>query len=206
MVLGPLLSFVFKLITLPGIVLSLILQGVFEELYDVPVVSVNLANLSKQELEDELDLDELTDEEFAEFEGALGETEDDTTTEYIDYMAIESYGTLFKLVLYPFFTSTLIAAAIYAIINLTLTWGSIPFWALAWIGFSLASQSFPNTRPTNALLERSLNDSGLLRFIGIPLAGLSKLMSVLRILWADAVYALVLWYAISLVTGYPTGF
>ena len=197
------IGLLYNLATFPGILVSGAFQSLFEEYYNVPLVDIS--SLDKEQVEEAADSEAFDDEEIDELMDIAEEGEDGVEQRYVDYSAISSYKKLVGLILSPFVASTLTALFLYSLVVLLLTWETLPFWIVGWVAFSVAGQAFPNRRPTNALFRRTREDDGLLRFAVFPIVIVAKLLSLLRILWVDAIYALILWFAVTAVLGMPAG-
>lgn len=199
------LGLVFNTVTFPGLVVNQVIQGLFEERYGAPTETFAVP--------DDLDEAELAEnpERLAEIR-ALDADEDPEpheSVEYaVDYEAVEGYTALFALVLGPFFVTSLLALVLFGasvaaeLAGVVSRQGDPVLWLVAFYpGFAVAAHAFPNSDPTDALYERSRRTTSALRAVGYPLGALSKLVTALRFLWVDAVYAVLLYLAVAVPAG-----
>ncbi|AWB27689.1 hypothetical protein [Halococcoides cellulosivorans] len=201
----PGLGIVFNIATFPGIVANRVVQGVFEEYYGVPV-----HEFAVPEGVDVSDLEGKT--ALGDVARPLGATEeagaDERVERVVDYDALDSFGAMFGLVLGPVVVTTILALALYGI-SVGLEFGGIvtnegsPWLWLAgfYPGFALAAHALPNDDPIQALWRQSKRSDSLLQIVGYPLVALSKLVSLLRIFWIDAIYAVVLYALLAMAVG-----
>lgn len=201
-----LIGLLFNLVTYPGLFVNQIVQGVFEELYSIPISRFAVAT--------DFDPDEFKDDpgaiedQIRELGSEESPGEDEQIEYVVEYDAIESYSNLFGLVLGPFFVTSMLAVLFFTVsvgvelLGLVTRQGNTWLWLLLFYpGFAIGSHAFPNAEPTDALLARSRQTGSLLRVLGYPLVALSKLMSLLRFLWIDAIYAIVLYVLVALPFG-----
>lgn len=99
----------------------------------------------------------------------------------------------------PFATLTAAAVAAFALSGGRTT----PHWELlaVWLGVSLAVHATPGEGATAALYSLSLQRASRLRWIGLPLAALSRTLGQLRVVWLDLVYALLLFGLVRTLAG-----
>jgi hypothetical protein len=200
-----LLGLGFNVVTLPGIVVNQVVQGVFEERYGAPT--------EKFAVPDDLDETELAEnpDRLSEVR-ALDADEDPKPYEMVeyavDYEAVEGYSRLFALVLGPFFLTSLLALALFgaqvaaALGGVASRQGNTLLWLLGFYpGFAVAAHAFPGSEQTDALFERSGQTASPLRVVGYPLVALSKLTNLSRFLWVDAAYAVLLYLAVAVPLG-----
>lgn len=187
-----LIGLVFNIVTLPGIVLNSIVQEYYIEKYSVPVETVNVSEMAES-LEAEGELDDETEELLEELGGDEGDSENGD--EYVDFYDIEEYSHTFLVTLMPFFVcSALGFVVLFFAVPLYET--DSKFWlAPFWLGAAFAAHSFPNDIATDALWQKSGETDSLLKLLGYPIAAVSKLVNLLRFLWIDLVYAVVLFFA-----------
>lgn len=105
------------------------------------------------------------------------------------------YEGLLAIAFVPFVLSTVLAVAIFLVSEGIVPEGTLEV-ALWWLGLSVAVHAFPNETATALLWEGSKTASTPLRYLGLPLAGLTKLALLGRFLWLDALYGLVLLVAV----------
>ena len=73
--------------------------------------------------------------------------------------------------------------------------------AFLWLGIAVAVHAFPRPDVATALWTGSLTADSPLRFVGLPLAGLSRLANVLRVVWLDLLYGVLLLVAVRSLLG-----
>ncbi|MCU4801443.1 hypothetical protein OB920_13775 [Halobacteria archaeon HArc-gm2] len=199
-----LIGLIFNVVTFPGMLINGLVQDRFDGTYGVPEARVAF--------DDDLDVDDadLDEEALADVARVLddGESagEGETAEWIVNYEGVERFPDLFKVVIYPFVLTSLLAGAVFAVTGGLIEFGLLSqdgnLWLIPfWIGFATAAHAFPNQDPTDALWRRSSQTSSPLKFLGYPVVGVSKLINALEFLWLDAVYALVLWAAIGTVMG-----
>lgn len=196
-----LVGMIFNAVTFPGKVINQIIQGVFTEMYGAPTRRLAVPrDLDEETLAENpermQDIRELSEGEQPQ--------EDERLEFVVEYEAISGYGKLFLLVLGPFFVTSILALVLYAVTAGVEVMGLVDretsplLWLVVFYpGFVIGARAFPNSGPTNELYARSQQTDSLLRFIGYPLVGISKLMALLRFLWVDAIYSLFLYFAIA---------
>lgn len=195
----------FNAVTFPGAIVNQIIQTAFEEGFGAPTRRLALPDgLDEETLEENPDL--LGD--IRELEEGQEPREDETVEYVVDYDGVPTYSSLFWVVLGPFFTTSILALVLFGftagveVAGIVERQSSPLLWLVAFYpGFVVGARAFPNSEPTNELLARSKQTDSPLRFIGYPLVGLSKFMSLLRFLWVDAVYSLLLYLAVALPFG-----
>lgn len=155
--------------------------------------------------------DTKADEEVIDAVRVLGDDEepadDEKRRRVVDFDAVDRYPNMFKIVLVPLAVMTVLGVAILGLTTWFYTSGVLSDEGLVslvplWLGLSMAAHAFPNRHPTKALLLASRETKSPLRIIGYPIVGVSMLLNMLEFLWADAIYALALWYVIGLALGY----
>jgi len=198
-----LIGLLFNAVTFPGVVVNQVVQGVYEDKYQVPIERFAIPKDV-----DERDFQE-NPEAFVRPLGAEESPEDDERAEIIvNYESLEGYSSLFGLVLAPFFVTSILALVLFGVTaglelsGVVVREDNPLLWLLIFYpGFAVAAHAFPNKEPTDALWNRSKTTKSLLRTIGYPLVALSKLMSLLRFLWIDAIYAIALYLLFALPLG-----
>jgi hypothetical protein len=196
---------VFNAVTFPGVLVNEIVQGLFEERSGVAT--------EKFAVPDDLDEAELAEnpERLQEIRAidADEDPEPHETVEYaVDYETVESYSGLFSLVLGPFFLTSLFALTLFGasvgaeLAGLVSRQDAPLLWLVSvYPGFAVGAHAFPNSEPTDALLERSRRTASPLRLVGYPVVAVSKVVSRLRFLWIDAVYAVALYVVVAVPAG-----
>lgn len=185
-----LIGLVFNIVTLPGMFLNNVVQNYYIEKYSVPTERVRTDEIA-QALEKEGEIDDEVEDILGELEGGGGEEDSE---EYVDFYDIEKYSHAFVVTLMPFFVCSAIgfvillaAAPLYEVDS---NYWLVPFW----LGAAFAAHSFPNEVATDALWQKSSDTDSLLRLVGYPIVALSKLVNLLRVLWLDLVYGVVLFF------------
>ena len=208
MVVGILIGIIFRIVTFPGTLVSIFVQSLFDGQHRIP--EKHLA------VDDDVELDDVTvhEETLGDSVRVLGPGEEpdegETVVTIDDYHAVDDYTSLFKLILGPFATMTVIGAVFMLITAGLFVSGTLStdgyLWLLPfWLGFSVLAQSFPNQTPTDALWVETRGTDTPLRFLGYPVVGFSKAIDKLQFLWLDAIYALAVWYAAGRLTGFYGG-
>lgn len=222
LLIGALVGIVFKVVTFPGLLINRVVQAFVEESYDVPTTRIAVDEEGATGTGDEgTDLDPAAEPAAAGMGGGAGTgsgtgvrilgdgeraAEGETEHVLVDYDAIESYPTLFKLVIYPFAATSLLGLAVYVATAGLLSAGVLSFdgvlaYGAVWFGFAISAHAFPNGDPTSALWRRSKATDSTLRFVGYPLVAAAVGVNALRFLWADAIYALGLWALVGYAFG-----
>jgi len=191
---------VFNIVTFPGIVLNKVVQEYYIRKYNVPTKSPNVDEITTK-IEEE--------KEKKGREDAFGEDTEDTVRRmkgeedvYVDFYDIEKYEDVFVVTSVPFFVSS--GAGFFFLLFAVLLSGiSLIFSFLSfWLGATFAVHSFPDTVAADALWQKSGGTDSRLRFVGYPLAAVSKLLNRLSFRWAALFYVLVLfliaWYLLIL--------
>jgi hypothetical protein len=200
-----LLGMVFNAVTFPGAIVNQIIQNVFEETYGAPTKRLAVPRgLDEDTIEENPELLQ----EIRELREGEEPREDETLEFVVDYDGIPGYTKLFWIVLGPFFVTSIVSLVLFAFTAGIEAAGIVERESspLVWLvvfypGFVVGARAFPNSEPTNELYARSQQTDSLLRLIGYPLVGISKLMSLLRFLWVDAIYALLLYLVIAVPLG-----
>lgn len=195
----------FNAITFPGAIVNQIIQNVFEEIYGAPTKRLAVPiNLDEDAIEENPELLQ----EIRELREGEEPREDETLEYVVDYDGIPGYSKLFWVVLGPFFVTSIVALVLYAVTAGIEVAGIVDrqsspllWFVVFYPGFVVGARAFPNSEPTNELLARSKQTGSLLRFIGYPLVGISKLMSLLRFLWVDAIYSLLIYLVLAIPLG-----
>lgn len=162
-----LLGGLFTIATFPGVLVSTAAQNACDARY-LPTI-------------DELDLEEIGldgDDDWSEEAPPLTPG---------DVWGSVPYGGLVASTVVPFVLSTALALVIFLVSEGVLGEGTLGTVAL-WLGVSVAVHAFPNRAAASALWSGSLNSDSPLRFVGLPLAGLSRLANLLRVVWLDLLY------------------
>ncbi|MFY4811311.1 hypothetical protein ACOJIV_01185 [Haloarcula sp. AONF1] len=200
-----LIGLLFNIVTFPGILVNGIIQDVFNQEYRVP--SARLA------VDENVNLDEIekTEEAMARVSRVLADGEEpgegERLEEFINYHAVTEYRTLFGVILGPFVATSILALVLFTgavgleMMGAVSDENGLLWFASIYPGFVVAAHAFPNQDPTNALWDRSRKTGSLLRLVGYPLALVSMLFSLLEFLWIDALYALLLYWAIGMPLG-----
>jgi hypothetical protein len=200
-----LVGMIFNAITFPGAIVNQIIQNVFEEMYGAPTRRLAVPKeFDEEAIEENPELLQ----EIRELREGEEPGEDETLEFVVDYDGIPGYTTLFWVVLGPFFVTSIVALVLYAftagieVVGIVERQSSPLLWLVFFYpGFVVGARAFPNSEPTNELYARSQQTDSLLRLIGYPLVGISKLMALLRFLWVDAIYSLLLYLAIAVPLG-----
>lgn len=198
-----LVGLLFNLVTLPGILTNRAVQRRVNSYYGVPTTLLAV-------------------EEDADWDGASAPPSDKTraitpadepgeneTVEALrNYVGVEAYRDLFKIVLAPLAVLTAIGAVVAGLTGVALVLDlaqtdNLALNLVAWLGLSVLAHAFPNSRPTDALWEQSRRTDSLLRLVGYPVAALAKLFDLLEFLWIDAIYAFAVWASVWLLIGVP---
>lgn len=191
---------VFNILTFPGLVLNKAVQEYYVRKYDVPTKGTNVEEITSK-IEEEKEKKGREDE--------FGEDTEDTVRRmkgekdvYVDFYDIEEYEDVFLVTSVPFFVSSgtgfffLLLAVLFS--GGGVLYSLLPFW----LGVAFAAHSFPDAVAADALWQMSGETESRLRFVGYPLAGVSKVTSRDDYGWTGPVYALFLlfvaWYVVAL--------
>lgn len=201
-----LVGLLFNLVTFPGILVNGVVQAQFEGNYDVPTHRIAVAEDADVDLDGDVDDEAL--QHMRMLDGGEQPREDEDVELVTDYSAVERYPDLFRIVLGPFFLTSAIALVLFAgtvvveLLELVERQRQPLWWLVAFYpGFVTAAHAFPNADPTSALWEQSKVTDSPLRFVGYPIAAVSKLFALLRFLWIDAVYAILLYALLAVPFG-----
>ncbi|AEM55644.1 hypothetical protein HISP_00035 [Haloarcula hispanica N601] len=200
-----LIGLLFNIVTFPGILVNNVVQGVFNQKYNVPA--------ARLAVDKGIDLDEVenTEEAMARVSRVLADGEDpgegERLEQFTNYHGVKPYRTLFGVILGPFFVMSTLALVLFTgavgleIVGVVGDGDGLVWFASIYPGFVVAAHAFPNQGPTSALWDRSRETGSLLRVVGYPLALLSMLFSLLEFLWIDALYALLLYWTVGIPLG-----
>lgn len=187
-----LIGLVFNLVTYPGIfvkdVADEVMLGLFGGTPD-PAAAAELGDIDAANQDELVELLAERKEEGVDVAAALG----------VGFSGIDSYRNLLSAVVVPTVVCTLLSALVFLVGLPFVPRSSIPFYVVVWLGLSLGAHVFPNDEATMALYERSKSETSPLRFLGYPVAGVSKAAGVIRFLWLDALFALVIYQAVRTV-------
>jgi len=190
----------YNIATFPGLVLNKAVQEYYVRKYDVPTKGADVEEITNK-IEKEKEKKGREDE--------FGEDTEDTVKRmkggkdiYVDFYDIEKYEDVFLVASVPFFVSSG-TGFFFLLLAVLFSGGGIAYSLLPfWLGVAFAAHSFPDEVATDALWRKSGETESRLRFVGYPLAGVSKVTSRTDPGWTGPVYALFLlfvaWYIVAL--------
>jgi hypothetical protein len=117
---------------------------------------------------------------------------------YVLHGEVGDYGPALLICVAPLIVNTITAMLAFLVATRAPT--SSLHWPLLWLGFSVAMHSFPSSGDASALWRVSAQAirHNLLAVTGFPIVVLLKVVSFLRILCLDVIYAaLLLWFVTS---------
>ncbi|MCU4740803.1 hypothetical protein [Natronoglomus mannanivorans] len=203
-----LLGGLFTIATFPGVIVSGVFQRYCENTYLPPLEELldeqALEELPEAGVDSGTDSFDHADQSHPADEENLDETEANTTDEWTTggqndiappLTDTVPYEGLLAIAFVPFVLSTVLAIAIFLVSEGIVSEGTLEV-ALWWLGLSVAVHAFPNETATALLWDGSKTASTPLRYLGLPLAGLTKLALLGRFLWLDALYGLILLVAV----------
>lgn len=192
---------VFNIVTFPGLVLNEAVREYYVRKYDIPTKGHDIEGVTAK-LEEEKEKkgrEEAFGENTEEIVRRMWSEED----AYVDFHDINEYEDVFVVTSVPFFVSS--GAGFFFLFVAVLLSGVSVFHSFFpfWLGAAFAAHSFPDEVAADALWQKSGETESRLRFVGYPLAAVSKLVNKSDSFWTGPVYVVVLffvaWFFLALV-------
>lgn len=230
-----LIGLLFNLVTFPGILLSHLAESIFASAFGAPTYSVRLRDdVTDEEFAavcEEVGLDATTvgDLDPEALSGLsrqklsmlnqvveVSQSEEFEDGEVlIHYSGMDSFSKVLLVAALPFVVSSVLCFGVFLVglpvgaILVGLLGSEIPWWIVLWLGVSFGAHAFPNAKATRALWTKSSEASLPLKLVGYPFVVVAKVANLLRILWLDAIYALILFWIVEFgilveLLGFPT--
>jgi len=220
-----LIGLLFTLVTLPGILVHNLAETIVAGALGAPTYDVRLRDgVSREQFAavcDEVGLDadrvaDLDPESLSNLSNqklsVLNEVLEVSQTEefadgevLIHYSGMDPFSKVFLVAFLPFVVSSLLSFVTFLVglpvgsILGGLVGSNIPWWIAMWLGVSFGAHAFPNGKATSALWNKSSEASAAYKLIGYPFVVTAKLANLLRILWLDALYALLFFALVEVV-------
>jgi len=186
----------FNILTFPGLVLNRATREYYVRKHDVPVRSPDVEELTAKLEEEKEKIGR--EEKFGESTENTVQRMENEEKVYLDLYEIDEYRDLIEVTSVPFFVSS--GAGFFFLFSSVVLFGAgILYWLPPfWLGAAFAVHSLPDAVAGDALWQKSGETESRLRFIGYPLATVSKLSNRIDHRWLGIFYVLMLflfsWY------------
>lgn len=199
-----LIGTLFNIVTLPGVVADAYVERRIEDHYGAQTTAYAVPE--QAEVEGEVDVSD----EVRELSADESLRDGESLVQHTDYGRLDD-GELIAVFGLPFLTLSALALPFFvcASVGLSVLSDPTPLWqqlsvlGAIWLGVSVGAHAFPNAAVTDAVFDRSQTTDTVLRFVGLPLAGLAKVLGFLEFFWVDALYGLLLFGAVDAVLRAP---
>lgn len=189
----------FGVATFPGLVLNKVVREYYVRKHDVPVETPDVREITAM-LEEEKEK-KGREEEFGENTAETVRRANSEEEAYVNFYDLEEYEGLLLATSVPFLVSSWVGFVFLLssvlLFGVNLLYGVLPFW----LGVAFAAHSLPDEVAADALWQRSSETDSSLRFVGYPVAAVSKLSNSVQI-WARLAHVLLLlivaWYVLAL--------
>ncbi|MDZ7687269.1 MAG: hypothetical protein U5J64_00860 [Halobacteriales archaeon] len=185
---------VYNIVTFPGLVLNKAVQEYYVRKYNVPSKGPDIEEITTK-IEEE--------KEKKGREDAFGEDTADTVRRmkgeegvYVDFYDIDEYEDVFVVTSVPFFVSSGTGFFFLLVAVLLSGFGVVFSFLSFWLGAAFVAHSLPDEVAGDALWRKSRETDSRLRFVGYPLAAVSKATNRLDPRWAGLAYVIVMFLVV----------
>ncbi len=189
----------FGAATFPGLVLNRVVREYYVRKHDLPVETPDVEEITTMlEMEREK---KGREEEFGENTAETVRRANSEEEAYVNFYELDDYEDLLLATSLPFLVSSWVGF-VFLLSSLILFGVNILYCVLPfWLGVAFAAHSLPDEVAADALWGRSSETDSRLRFVGYPVAAVSKLSNSVQI-WARLAHVslllIVAWYVLAL--------
>lgn len=118
---------------------------------------------------------------------------------YVIHDSVESFGKMFLITMAPFLINTALAIAVFSL-AFSIPSQTVSYFALCWLGISIAIHSLPSTKDLENLLQNARRQwrHNIAALLAIPAIWLLKLVRFRDTIWLGLIYAIILLILTSL--------